>query len=114
MAVSHALVREIAMYIETAFATVAGGPADWSTNGTYFYATDIDITGLAQANIDNENNLIQSARSIHNKILTLRSESKFTFGTYLHGKTTNAAEAAAATRATHAKTKVFMLFSSTR
>lgn len=94
---SHALVREIAQYVETAFATSAGGPADWSTNGTYVYATDIDLSGIEQAVVANENNLIGSIRNIHAGIRALRSESSFSFGRYLHGSTTNAAEAAAAT-----------------
>ena len=90
---SHAIPRQIAFYVETGFVT--GGPADWSANGTYMYCIEPDITGVVQASTANENNQLR-ARAFHPNIRTLRNGNA-TFSCYMHGKPTNAAEAAAAT-----------------
>lgn len=91
--VAHALPRKAALYIETAFVT--GGPADWSDNGTYFYLTNVDTSGVVQQTVANENNVTRP-RFKHDMIHTLRNSS-FSFGTYVHSNPTKAAEAAAAT-----------------
>jgi hypothetical protein len=90
---SHAIPRQIALYVETAFVT--GGPADWSNNGTYVYAIDPDVSSVVQASTANENNQLR-ARAFHPNIRTLRN-GNLSFSMYMHGKPTNAAEAAAAT-----------------
>lgn len=90
---THALPRQLALYVETAF--VSGGPADWSSNGTYFYAIDPDTTGVVQASVANENNQLR-ARAFHPNIRTLRN-GNLSFSMYMHGSSTNAAEEAAAT-----------------
>jgi hypothetical protein len=92
--VAHALPRKFAFYTATAWGP-AGGPADWSTNGTYTYVTALDTSGLVQATVANENNRMRP-RAMHANIRTLRNGS-MSFGIYAHAKTTHAAEAAAAT-----------------
>ena len=92
--VAHGAVRQVALFEETAFVT--GGPADWSTNGTYFYITSIDVAGLAQASVANENNRVRP-RGTHDNILTLRSGSSMSLSCHLHSNPTKAAEAAQAT-----------------
>jgi hypothetical protein len=92
MAVAHALPRRFAYFEETTFGT---GPADWSANGTSMYVIEPDVSGVAQAIEENLNNRF-TPRDFHAHIRTLKNTS-FTFGCYLHGKTTNAAEGAAAT-----------------
>lgn len=93
MAVASALPRKIAVFVETAFVT--GGPADWSTNGTYMYAIGVDTSGLAQQSLPNENNVTRP-RFKHGNILGLRNSS-MSMGLYLHPSATHADEAAAAT-----------------
>jgi hypothetical protein len=91
----HAIPEEIAIYEATAF-TSAGGPVDWSTNGTYIFATDIDRSGLTREAVPNENNRL-TLRDFHPHILALRSKASAGFGLYMHSNPTHAAEAAAAT-----------------
>lgn len=91
--VAHELPRKVALYTETAFVT--GGPADWSANGTYFFVTAVDDSGVVQATVPNENNRIRPHYT-HDHIRT-RRVSSFSLETYLHANPTNAAEAAAAT-----------------
>lgn len=94
MAVAHEKTRYLAHFTETVFGT--GGPADWSVNGTYFYVTNVDATGLVEAVVENENNVVDP-RELHDNIPTLR-QGNVTFGCYLHSKPgTPAAEDAAAT-----------------
>jgi hypothetical protein len=89
--VAHALPRRFAFFTETTFGT---GPADWSTNGTSCYVIEPDVSGVAQAVEANENNRF-SARDFHQNIRTLKN-TEFSFGTYMHGSTVNAAEVAQA------------------
>jgi acylphosphatase len=90
----HALPREIAYYVATAF-TDAGGPADWSSNGTLFYATEISTEGLVRQSVENKNNR-ETLRQKHQNVLTLRSGGNIPVSTYMHSSPANAAEAAAA------------------
>lgn len=90
--VAHAIPRRFAHFVEAVFGT---GPADWSANGTNMYAIDIDVSSVAQAVEANENNRF-SLHDRHANIRTLK-QTEFSFATYMHGSTTNAAEAAAAT-----------------
>lgn len=92
MAVAHALPRKIAVFEETAFVT--GGPADWSTNGTYMFAIGVDTSGVVQATVANENNVI-FPRQKHANIKALRNSS-MSLGVYMHGSTAHAEEAAQA------------------
>lgn len=88
-----AVPQQLALYVETAFVT--GGPAtDFPSDGTFFYVIEPDKTGVAQASLDNENNLIRPF-AVHENILGLRN-GNLTFGIYMHGSTANAAEGAAA------------------
>ena len=92
---AHSLPREASFYISTAFST-AGGPASWVDDGTYFYVTAIDTTGMVRKAVDNENNRLD-LRDFHDQILTEKSGATASFAVYLHSKPTHAAEAAAAT-----------------
>jgi hypothetical protein len=94
MAIASPIPQEIALYVATSF-DEDGGPADWSSNGTYFYATEIDYSGLVRANTENLNNR-RRLRAKHKNILTHRNGT-CSFAPYWHGKSTHAAEAAAAT-----------------
>lgn len=87
-----ALPQQVAFFTETSFVT--GGPADWSANGTFFYCIEPDKAGLAQAVLENENNVLRP-RATHQQILGLKN-GNVTFGIYMHGSTANAAEGAAA------------------
>jgi hypothetical protein len=91
MAVAHALPRRAAFFTESTFCT---GPADWSANGTSLYVIEPDVSSVAQAVEENLNNRF-SPRDKHINIKTLKNN-QFSFGTYMHGSTVNAAEAAAA------------------
>lgn len=91
MAVAHALPRRAAFFTESTFGT---GPSDWSTDGTSLFVIEPDVSGVAQAVAENLNNRF-SPRDKHINIKTLKN-CQFTFGTYMHGSTVNAAEAAAA------------------
>lgn len=92
MTVSHALPREAAFYVETAFVT--GGPASWSANGTYTYVIEPDVSQVMQSQVANENNRLRPFAT-HQDILTLKN-SEYSHGKYAHGSPANAAEAAAA------------------
>jgi len=93
--VAHAKPRQLSLFTETSFGPL-GGPADWSSNGSYFYAIDPETSGVAQQTVENENNQLRARGAQHQAIRTLRN-GNLTFGLYLHSKGTNAAEAAAAT-----------------
>ena len=90
---SHIVPREFAYYVSTAWGT-GGGPADWSSNGTYCYATEIDTTGLGRELVDNANNRL-TLRGFNRKILTRRNAS-LSCGFYLHSSPAHAAEAGTA------------------
>ena len=93
MTAAHSTPRELAFYVATAFDST-GGPADWSSNGTYCYATEIDVTGLVRASVENTNNRT-TLRGKHQNILALKnSDMKVAF--YMHSSPAHAAEAAAA------------------
>lgn len=94
MAIASPIPHEIALYVSTAF-DETGGPADWSTNGTYFLATEIDYSGLTRASVENLNNR-KRVRAKHKNILTRRNGA-CSFAPYWHGKATHATEGAAAT-----------------
>lgn len=94
MSAVHALPRWISFFVETAFGT--GGPANWVTDGTHCFVTNVDTSGLVEQSVENENN-ITHPRYVHDMIHTLRNGS-MSFGLHLHGKPgTVTAEAAQAT-----------------
>ena len=48
MTAAHIVPRELAFYVSPTFDS-SGGPADWSSNGIYCYATEVDVSGLQRA-----------------------------------------------------------------
>ena len=97
MTAAHIVPRELAFYVATTFDS-SGGPADWSSNGIYCHATEVDVTGLKRAVIENKNIRRSLRRHKHKNILGLRSaESTIGLSFYAHSSPSHAAEAAAAT-----------------
>lgn len=94
MAIASPIPQEIAFYVATTFDAL-GGPSDWLTDGTYMFATEIDHAGLVRTSVENLNNR-KRLRAKNKNILTRRN-GEISFAPYWHGKSTNAAEAAAAT-----------------
>lgn len=85
--VAHATPRTVALFEQT---TLKSLPLNWKDNGTFFYCIEPDVAGVVQATAENENYRLRPF-AFHPNIPTLKN-GECSFGLYMHGSPTNAAE----------------------